>query len=213
MMKRLIFIILSAVALCSCSPKAIVKACADGSLDVSFKTGFSDATGATLRRIAGIPSGAPIFSPNDMTMFLLDAGATNVSATTPTAQEVEANGKIKDLSHNALASTGILSRKANAVTLTLGPNQIRTLYTLLDDETKSYFDMMMIPALLGETLSKDEYRMILSAMYGRAFSDELIDGEVLLELSSPDGKKTQRISEKLGDILTLEKEKSWTLNF
>lgn len=208
-----ILILFTAILLCSCSPKVSVKALADGGVDVGFKTGFSKSTEKTLRKIARIPDKSPIFSPNDMTMVLLDAGATNVSAHTPSSREVEAFGTLSDVEHNALSATKILKRTEKSVTLTLGPNQMRTLYTLLDDETKSYFDMMMIPAILGEELSVAEYRMILSAMYGKNFANELIDGEVVLELTSADGKKTQKITEKLGEILTLQNEKSWTLEY
>lgn len=211
-MKRFFPLILLTFLICSCSPKISVKALSNGAVDVSFGTGFSKATGETLRKIADIPSDSPIFSPNDMTSFLVNAGATNVSASTPSALEVEASGRLF-AEKNALSATKILSRTESSVSLTLGPEQIRSLYALLDEDTKSYFDMMMIPALAEETLELDEYRMILAAMYGQKFANELIDGVVLLELSSPDGKKTERISEKLGVILTLTKEKTWKLDF
>lgn len=212
-MKQILFLIAAAISLCSCSPKVSVAARADGSLDVSFKTGFSKATGATLRKIAAIPAGEPIFSPNDMTMFLVDAGATSVSAHTPTPLEVEAAGRISDISRNSLAGTGILSRDSSSASLTLGPSQIRSLYGILDEDTKAYFDMMMIPALMGETLSVEEYRAALAAMYGKAFADELIDGVVVIELSSPDGKKKERLTERLGEILTLSRARTWTVRF
>lgn len=195
----------------SCSPLISVKANSNNTIDVSFKTGFSAATSKTLKTIAGLQESDTLFHAGDMIQLLTEAGAFNVSAKIPSENEVQANGTLKDLKKTAFYSTGLISNEA-ALTLTIGPEQITRFYNLLDENSKSYIDMMMIPCLIGEEMNSDDYRMLLSAMYGPTFANELVDGRVTVRLEAPNGKSTV-INERLGDLLTSNKEMVWTLEY
>ena len=209
------------VSLSSCSPEIKIKANADESVEISFRTGFSKSASMTIKSIAGIPEDKPLFEPSDMSTFLLNAGATGVGARTPSETEVEASGTIKKLGSSAFRATDILSLGTNSIldkkngsslSLTLGPKEIRKLYALLDDDSKAYLDTMMIPALIGEVMGESEYQLLLSAMYGPSFADELVNGNVTILLESPNGKKT-KIAEKLGKILTATEEQKWSVEW
>jgi len=109
--------------------------------------------------------------------------------------------------------SGILSKKENSLTLSIGPSQISAFYELLNEDSKSYIDLLMIPALIGEKMSKAEYRDLLASMYGPSFADEIVDGKVKINLSSPDGRKSLKEEISLGDLLTAEKELIWTIKY
>ncbi|MBQ3671104.1 MAG: hypothetical protein II921_06460 [Treponema sp.] len=214
-MKQIRFFIaitLSLMAFTSCAPKISVKANANGGADVVFKTGFSDSTASTLRTISGLPANSPIFSTDDIKEILTQAGIQRTVVRTPTSVQVESSGFIPN-KPSELSKAKIFSQTANSLSITLGPNQLKDIYSHIDTESQKYFDMMMIPALIGEEMDAEEYRQLLSAMYGTTFANELVDGKLSISLTSPNGKKTTNAQATLGEILTLTKEKTWTVTW
>jgi len=195
--------------LASCSPNVSIKVKSDNSIDISFKTGFSDEISKTLKSMSGVPENEPILSTNDMITFLTEAGASNIKANIPNQNEVQSSGTINSIKNSALYSTGCLKQEKNELILTIGPTVIKTLYTLLDENTKSYLDIMMIPVLIDETMSVEEYKLLLASVYGPSFAKEMVEGDVTITLENSKGKKTT-INENLGTILTMTKDKTWS---
>lgn len=200
--------------LASCTPEIKIKANKDNSMDISFKTGFSEAASKSIKKLVGANESDPLFSPADMVQLITEAGAVNVSAKMPTENDVQANGTLKDVKNTAFNATGILRQEAKngktATTLSIGPDEIKSFYSLLDANTQAYVDTMMIPCLIGENMSKTDYKLLLSMMYGPTFAEELVEGNLNITLESADGKK-QRFTEKLGDLLTMNTPKTWTI--
>ena len=201
-----------AVLCTACSPVITVNATNDGGAKFSFKTGFSKETTKTLRTISGVGENEQLFSAEYMEAILKEAGGENVAANVPSANEIETSALIKKIKESALGYTGVLSRTSKSLTLTIGPEQFLKFYNILTEDSKSYFDMLMIPALIGETMNAEEYRELLSSMYGPSFANELVDGKISITLTSPDGKKVKKATSTLGEILTLREEKSWTVS-
>lgn len=202
-----------AVLCIACSPVITVNATNDGGAKFSFKTGFSKETTKTLRTISGVGENEQLFSAEYMEAILKEAGGENVAASVPSANEIETSALIKKIKESALGYTGVLSRTSKSLTLTIGPEQFLKFYNILTEDSKSYFDMLMIPALIGETMNAEEYRELLSSMYGPSFANELVDGKISITLTSPDGKKVKKATSTLGEILTLREEKSWTVSW
>jgi len=202
-----------AVLCTACSPVITVNATNDGGAKFSFKTGFSKETTKTLRTISGVGENEQLFSAEYMEAILKEAGGENVAANVPSANEIETSALIKKIKESALGYTGVLSRTSKSLTLTIGPEQFLKFYNILTEDSKSYFDMLMIPALIGETMNAEEYRELLSSMYGPSFANELVDGKISITLTSPDGKKVKKATSTLGEILTLREEKSWTVSW
>lgn len=202
-----------AVLCTACSPVITVNATNDGGAKFSFKTGFSKETTKTLRTISGVGENEQLFSAEYMEAILKEAGGENVAASVPSANEIETSALIKKIKESALGYTGVLSRTSKSLTLTIGPEQFLKFYNILTEDSKSYFDMLMISALIGETMNAEEYRELLSSMYGPSFANELVDGKISITLTSPDGKKVKKATSTLGEILTLREEKSWTVSW
>ena len=197
----------------SCRPQISVRAGSGDDATIFFSTGFSEGIARTLKSMAGASADGPLFNKNDVISLLAEAGAANISASLPSPTEITATGTILSLTQNPLAKTGLLKKTEKSLTLAIGEKQITAFYGVLSDEAKSYFDLMMIPALIGEKMSVKEYRELLAAMYGPTFASEIVDGGITIQLASPDGRKTRKESLTLGELLTAEKELSWTLQF
>lgn len=211
------WIILSAIIFplifTSCLPQISVKAGKGDEAVIFFSTGFSAATAKTLQAATGADPNSPLFNKDDVLLVLKSAGATNTSATLPSPTEIATSGTLPNLSSHPLSSSKLITKGSNSLTLTLGPKQITAFYSLLSEDAKSYLDLMMVPALIGEKMSVSEYRDLLASMYGPSFADEIIKGKLTIALSSPDGKKSVRKTLSLGELLCTSQEKSWTVSF
>lgn len=211
------FFLISAVSISfffmSCLPQISVKAGSNDEATIFFSTGFSQATAKTLQAATGADPNAPLFNKNDVLMVLNSAGAVNTSASIPSPTEIATTGTLPNLSNHPLSAAGLISKTDKSITLTLGPKQISAFYGLLSEDAKSYLDLMMVPALIGEKMSPDEYRELLSSMYGPTFAEEIVTGKLSITLASPDGKNSIKENISLGEILCATEEKSWTLKY
>ena len=197
----------------SCLPQISVKAGKADEATILFSTGFSDLTAKTLQNLAGADPNAPLFNKDDVIAVLNSAGAVNTSASLPKPTEITVTGLLPSLSKHQISMAGLISKTEKSLVVTIGPNQISAFYSLLSDDAKSYLDLMMIPALIGDKMSVSEYRELLSSMYGPTFADEIVDGKLTINLSSPDGKQKLKETVTLGELLTAEKERSWKIDF
>lgn len=197
----------------SCKPKISLSAGNDDSVRLGFATAFPEETAKALRTMVGADSDIPIFAESDIQSLLSQVGAENTKVLIPSANALDSSGTIKNLSKNVLSLCGIVSKTQNSVSLSLGPEQFENFYNLLSEEFKSYFDLMMIPSLIGEKMSAQEYEELLSSMYGPTFAKDVVEGTLEISLSSPDGKKTLKDSVSLGEILTLNETKTWKVSW
>ena len=205
---------LSALLFASCRPSISVKALGDDSATILFTTGFSESAARLLHSLTGSDESVPLLNKADVLAVLEAVGAVDTSVTIPKSTEITATGTVPQLSKNRIvSSSGILKTDAHSLTLTLGGTQFAAFYELLNDEAKSYFDLLMIPALIGEKMTVAEYKELLASMYGPTFADEIVNGTVSIHLSSSDGRKKHSETMSLGEILTLTEETSWTLRF
>jgi hypothetical protein len=212
-MKILKFLIPLTLIFASCKPQISVKAGTTDEATILFSTGFSSATAKTLQAATGADPNAPLFNKDDVLLVLNSAGAVNTSATIPSPTEIATTSTLPNLSTHPLATTQLITKNKNSLTLTLGPKQITAFYSLLTEDAKSYLDLMMIPALIGEKMTISEYRDLLASMYGPSFADEIVNGKLTIALSSPNGKKSIKETVSLGELLCATEEKSWSVNF
>jgi hypothetical protein len=197
----------------SCLPQISVKAGNADDATIFFSTGFSSAVTKTLKNLSGLDSDASLFNKEDILLVLGECGAVNTSASLPSQNELAASGTLPSLSANKITNSGLLKKNKNSLTLTIGNRQIVDFYNLLSDEAKSYLDLMMIPALIGEKMTFDEYQELLASMYGPTFADEIVNGKLTIVLSSPDGKKQKKDTVRLGDLLTQTEDKIWSVTW
>lgn len=218
-MKKLVLSFIKAVcALCtvfafvSCSSKIAVRAQADSSQVLDFSLSFSEETAKALRIMTGADSNVPLFSESDAENLLGQAGAKEIKVSMPSSNVLSASGKITK-EGGLLSACGVLLRTEKSLSLSLGPEQFTNFYSILSEEFKAYFDLMMIPCLIGEKMTAEEYEKLLSSMYGPAFAKEIVSGTLDISLLSPDGTKKVSDRVSLGEILTMEQTGTWTVKW
>ena len=204
--------------LCSaCSPSLTVTADDANGATLAFQASFSAATEKTLRALASSISGSssegsiPVIAAQDVDAVLRESGFTDISAKNASATSISASARYPVLTEGALAHTGILTRTAQSLTLTVGAQQIYALYALCSEESRLYFDLLMLPAIEGGQLTVKEYNEQLAALYGKSFADEITGGTLTITLVAPSGKKRTTAKVTLGELLTLTAAKSWTV--
>ena len=202
-------------AFAACSPKISLAAAVQSAdyISVKFSTSFPEETAKALRQMTGAGDEVPIFAEADIKSLLLQAEAEDIKVSSPSSNELSSSAAIKNIAQNVLSECKIIEKNKNSLSLSLGPEQFQSFYSLLSDEFKSYFDLMMIPCLIGEKMPAPEYEALLSSMYGPAFAKDIVSGNLEISLSSPDGKKNLKDSVSLGEILTLSETKTWKLSW
>ncbi len=205
--------LLSAIAFTSCSPAVNVQQKPNGDILVSFRTGFSQIAAKTLRSISGVADSDPIFYTEDIETALKSFKIRDARATIPSPTEIAAEGNISSISENELSKSGILKSSKNSLSLSLGPDQFRALYDILDETSQAYFDMLMIPSLIGETMSLEDYKKLVASLYGATFANELLNGTLSIKLSSPLAKSKISETVSVGEILTLSETKTWSISW
>lgn len=201
----------------ACAPRITVTASGADTAELAIAAGFSRATEQTLKSIMGAIAGeadadVPLFTADDLATVLRRTGLQGVTASA-SGEDVAAHGTIPRVSQSALAAAGILTMSEKSLALAFGPAQYQTLYDMTDEETQAYADLLMIPALSGETLTPAEYTDLLASMYGPSLAKELTESAFTVILAAPDGKKTTTARLTLGELLTLPAEKRWTVNW
>lgn len=200
-------------SLSSCAPKISIEAQSGNSVKIGFSTSFPEETARALRKMAGAGDDIPIFAEEDVRALLLQAGGENSKVLILPPNGLESSTEIKNISENVLSACKIVLKSKNSLSLSIGPEQFKNFYDLLTDEFKSYFDLMMIPSLIGEKMTTAEYEELLSSMYGPGFAKDIVSGTLEISLSSPDGAKTVRDSVTLGEILTAAETKTWSVSW
>lgn len=201
----------------ACAPRITVTASGADTAEFAVAAGFSRAAEQTLSSIMGAIAGeadanAPLFTADDLAAALRRTGLQNVTASA-SGEDIAARGTIPRVSQSALAAAGILTMTEKSLALAFGPAQYQTLYDMTDEESQAYADLLMIPALSGETLTPAEYTDLLASMYGPSLAKELTESAFTVTIAAPDGKKTTTARLTLGELLTLPAEKRWTVNW
>ena len=219
MKNKFILLLTAALSLSflSCKSQLSVQAENDDSAKVEFSIGFSKKAASMLQELMGAVSQDSkaensIITEQDVANLLRSVGAKDVK-TTAKADQVSADGTLKELSKTKIHSSKILSKTANSLTVSIGTEQINSIYESMDEESKSYFDLLMVPALTGEEMNEKEYNELLASVYGPELADEVTNGILQIELKSPDGKKSVKDSITLGQLLTSSTTKSWSVKW
>lgn len=101
-----------------------------------------------------------------------------------------ADAKIKNIAKfpKECLSQKKLPDEKTRIVFPLGAESLRT--ALLHDEgmLKTFADILMAPLVTGEEMSAEEYKDLLSEIYGEAVASELLSEKFKIEFVCPDGK-------------------------
>lgn len=106
------------------------------------------------------------------------------------AYDFIANAKIKNIAKfpKECLSQEEMPGKKKRVVFSLGAKSLRA--ALLHDEStlKTFAEILMSPLVTGEEMSAEEYKDLLSEIYGEAVAGELLSGKFKVDFVCPNGK-------------------------
>ncbi|WP_149554810.1 hypothetical protein [Treponema pectinovorum] len=225
-MKRFYFfaaaINLALLLLCSCSSGISITALQNDDVKLDFSLAFSQKEIELLKDLSQTLTTSTeknandlnenqFFSEDEIKKILTAMGAKDVSAKVGNSNSIGSSASIYSISTTTLSKSKILTKTANSLTLTFGPKEFNLLYQILDEESRGYLDLLMIPCLNDEKMSFTEYKALLASVYGEEIANEFTNGILKIELKSPDLKKNTKVQLKIGELLTLEHSKSWSV--
>lgn len=192
----------------SCAPVLTVQANGAKGADISIKTTMQSAALSELLGTLEVSA----FSERDLASLLKETGFENTKADIAPSGEITSSGSCSDISKNP-ALPHLISRTENSLTFTAGASQWQSIYESSGEESRGYLDLLMIPALTGESMTTAEYRSLLSSVYGPSLASEVVDTPLVIYLSSPSGAKKTKITTTLGALLSRTEEKSWSVQW
>ncbi len=210
------FACLAVVGLASCSSSITVTAKNNDDVTLNFNSSFSKEAQDALLSLTGAQENSKtqtLLNAGDVKTFLFSSQAANVKASVSPQNEINASGDFASISSKNLSALNILKRTPTSLTLSLGPEQISAFYNSLPEDTRSYFDLLMIPCLNDEKMDIAEYTELLASVYGTTLAQEIVNGQVKIELKSTNLKKSVKDQITLGELFTLTEQKSWSVSW
>ena len=193
-------------SLSGCSAAIGIKACPDRSSSIELSMSMGDALADTLQSMLsmnGDSSTDGVFSAASMEKVKLafeGGDFTDVALSSPSASSLLLSGRIKPaeeqrvLSGSNIKVANLITCTSSSLTVILSPEIISQLAAALPEESSSYLGLFMAPVFTGEAMSAEEYRELISAVYGEELARELDKSSLRITLEPPDGKKIQQAS-------------------
>lgn len=173
------------IAFTGCSASVDIKAANDKSAQAQVKLNLGKILCDTIDSLtAGIneisasgtqsaPETAQIFSKQEIETAFSGSDFQDLKVEVPAKDSVSISGTIpspenqKSFSDKGnLKIANFITCTKNSLTLILSPATLRTFASSLPEETRSYLDLLMAPVLTQESMSAQEYRELVSTVYG-----------------------------------------------
>ena len=184
------------LGLVSCSSKVNVTAKTDGGADIEFSTSFGKVLSDTIKSISstmGNSKSANFFSADVMKASLKDSDFSNVKVSVPNENAMTLSGTLPPADRQThatgtLRAADFVSCSSNVLALKISPENLKIFAGGLPQSTKNYLDLFMAPVFTGESMSKDDYRMLIASIYGENIAKELDKSTIDVTLAPPKGK-------------------------
>ena len=210
-MKKLLTIVpfLFIFLLAGCNSELKITVLPENNAQVEFRTDYSKTFKDTFSALTG-KNDSTVFSDQNLLNLLRQLGTKS-----PHASQTGNSMQLKCIcstTDSRFTGLDILTVKDKTAVLTIGPEQIKNLYSQSDEETKSYLDLLMIPCLEDEIMTVPEYEELLASLYGKTFAKDLVSGRLKVELAFSGKKETCRAEITIGELFTLTQAKTWQLS-
>lgn len=170
-LKVLIATTFIAILFCGCPAKISVSCDKNGKYIASCTPHFSDEFIANLSQILENSSD---FAENSLDLSQI-------------------NKEYSDIIPDEFIRTKKLNSGKTEFAIEISQHTIQKFLSQQDDERLStIFESSMAPIISGEEMSQSEYRELLEDVYGANVAGEILGGVIIIEFTSPDGKKYSR---------------------
>lgn len=217
-------VFLVAIFFMSCTPNIDVFTKNDGTFIVKYNAHFGNAFVEMAKSLSG-ETNAPLFDAAGIAKQFHDAGLKDAVVVSKTDQDLAMSASVpKDFPNKAFSSfthftaekdpTGKTNKVKKSASILFSPERFAALYKALPAHMQSYLDLFMIPSFTGETMSANEYKDLLSSVYGERVANEIANAKVKISLTGPTGTNVQKkFSFDLIELLTLTTEKAFSISW
>lgn len=195
----------------SCSTELEIKAFDNKSADINFNFDVGEQLYKTIQNMTfgisqmseNIKSSDEISFFNEAEIYQIFEGSDfqNVKVFIPSKRELKLSAKIPSPENQRAVNEGSVLKIANFVTCTqnsltvlISPENVQEIVASLPEETKSYLDLLMAPILGSADMSGQNYKDLISLVYGDDLAKVLSDASVKVSLFAPTGKIIKRAS-------------------
>lgn len=204
----------SILTLTSCSPGLRVTISESGDIFYNFEAAVSPVIEDTVRSFTGVDKGVKLFNSTEIEKSLKNAGLAEISVKTPTISSLSVSAAVdfdQAVPLNNPKELDLLPQVSGALTLeesvgvkelklTLSPNIMQKILTLVPPETAEYAELLSAPVFTGEQLSASEYVDLIGAVYGNTAAKQLQEAKISVWVTAPSEIKSASISNAAGSV-------------
>ena len=231
----------------SCSTDLEIKAFDDKSADINFDFDLGEQIYSAIQNFTlgisqmsenlNLENELLLFDEKEIYQVFNGSDFQNVKVLVPSKKELKITAKIPSPEKQKAVNEGSVLKIANFITCTnnsltllISPQNVQEIVASLPEETKSYLDLLMAPILGSEEMSSQDYKDLLSLVYGETLAKSLSDANVKVSLFAPSGKTIKRaalsnteqsktsaskavFTVPLLDFLTLQSSKTFSISW
>ena len=232
-----VFYLIILLALSGCSSKLTFIANADQSTNMDFSVTIGkQVEGLIESMMAKTQEEQSSFPVERIQEAFKDSDFMNIKVSATGFSNLNISGILQPsqsqryMAGSSIKTANFVTCARNTLTLIISPETIQNIALSLPDELRSYIDVTMAPVFTGESMSAQEYRSLIAAVYGEDFATELDKATVDIVLAPPAGRKIVNssfseeskarataaraiISIRLIDLLTQEKLQTYSISW
>lgn len=231
----------------SCSTDLEIKAFDDKSADINFNFDLGEQIYKAIQNFTlgisqmnenlDLEKDISLFDEKEIYQVFNGSDFQNVQVLVPSKKELKITAKIPSPENQKAVNEGSVLKIANFITCTnnsltllISPQNVQEIVASLPEETKSYLDLLMAPILGSEKMSSQDYKDLLSLVYGEDLAKSLAEANVKVSLFAPNGKTIKRaalsnteqsktsaskavFTVPLLDFLTLQSSKTFSISW
>lgn len=220
-MKKIIFasaVFVLALFLCGCPLKVTVECDKNDSLSVNFSSELGQAFVESLAQIQQISSENGENSPNldeiskkiqsELNAKFFKNAVVNFGKNSLNAAAQVSN--IKKFPKEFIDIQKAASGK-KTFTLTLSPQSLAASILQEDSAAKTLADILMAPLISGEEMTLQDYKDLLTEIYGDRLASEILAGDLVIEFIANGKKQSQKIP--VTELLLANSGRSFTFEY
>jgi hypothetical protein len=168
-----------------CSPRVQISIAEDSKTDILILSQALPETIKLIKSFDALGQGVAALDVETVKASFIKAGFNQVYAKSSDgiSLEIDANaekaGEVFSVFHNAI------DYEPSSFQITLSPDTIPEILALVPSNTRDYLDFIMAPILTGEKMTENEYKAMITSVYGQTIGRELADSVFELVIVAP----------------------------
>lgn len=189
----LISLITFTLIITSCSPAIKITISETDDVSFSFSSNMTSTTESLIHTLGGTASSTDLFNSEAIKNNFNSIGITVSSVIIAKNSNVIINAGPDNINNIAIDNTNPFTflKKDNQTILSFifSPDFFQSLLNTMPEETIMYTELLMAPILTGEQTTSEDYKELISAVYGKTIATEMSNSVLTLNFSVPNNIK------------------------